>query len=928
MTVDHLISDAWSTAIILQKMSEYYRFSLEGKLEYTQPLPAYQDYVEYQQKYKLSERYIIDESYWKKKLANSLNSSRFYQTNSSTITTRNKLVSYDLGEEFSQQIKTIVNRKGLLSPAIIFSTILFVYLHRLSGEEILRMGSTFSNRSSFKETIGLFINTCALQVEITSKETFISLARKVQIETLEAAKHQNYPVRNTPINKAYDVLFNYHNVTFTNFCGLPMEFNLNYSRHASERLILQVQDFNALNRFVLDFHFNCDAFNEQQRQRSVKHFVNLLKAFIGDSNQLIHQASMLTTQERNQLIVEWNHTQTEYPQELCIHQLFEAQEKKTPEAVAVEFEGQQLTYQQLNSRANQLAHHLQKLGVTPEVLVGICLERSLDLVVALLAILKAGGAYVPLDPFYPQERLAYMLEDAEVQVVLTQQQWVAHLQEHVIKHESTHLLCLDRDSELIAKENNNNPASGVKPENLAYLIYTSGSTGKPKGVQIPHQSVVNFLTSMSQRPGLTAKDIMLAVTSISFDIAGLELYLPLMVGARVVVASREVATFGPLLAKLIKNSGATIMQATPATWYLLLAAGWEGKPRLKILCGGEALSPELAKKLQQKASSLWNMYGPTETTIWSTLYQVSSQSNLCRPSQDAPELIGRPIANTQIYILDYHLQPVPIGVTGELYIGGAGLARGYRNRPQLNQQKFITSPVDKSKLYKTGDLARYLPDGNIEFLGRIDNQVKIRGFRIELGEIEAALAKHPQVWESVVVARQEQPGDKRLVAYIVPQHEQKLATDELCCFLKQKLPYYMVPSAFVLLEALPLTPNGKINRRALPAPKQSPSDLLGTLIAPRTPVEQKLAEIWSEVLHLERVGIDDNFFELGGNSLLATQVISRLSKTLGIELSLHSLFESPTIAELAECIETVRWLTQQQQAATDETISDYEGGKL
>jgi amino acid adenylation domain-containing protein/thioester reductase-like protein len=691
----------------------------------------------------------------------------------------------------------------------------------------------------------------------------------------------------------------------------------------------------------------------------------------------------------------------------CIHELFELQVERasliasllTPDAIAAVFEDKQLTYHELNCRANQLAHHLQSLGVGPEVLVGICLERSLEMLIGLLGILKAGGAYVPLDPAFPLERLAFVLEDAQVSLLLTQK----HLAESLPKHQAR-VIYLDTEWELIAQQNKENPTSEVTPDNLAYAIYTSGSTGKPKGVQISHRAVVNFLNSMRLSPGLTEEDILLAVTTITFDIAALELFLPLAVGARVVITSREVASDGLQLSSMLLASGATVMQATPASWQLLLRAGWQGSKQLKILCGGEALPHELANQLLKKCASLWNLYGPTETTIWSTICQVDGNSSRC---------IGRPIANTEVYLLNEQMQTVLVGVPGELYIGGAGLARGYLNRPELTAERFIPNPFSNeldARLYKTGDLARYLPDGNIEYIGRIDHQVKIRGFRIELGEIEAALSQHPNVQDAVVIAREDIPGDKRLVGYIVSNlipdrvpyqssasaeldgrcaldlttqdislngvclvgvpptwkqgqnvcvhlllpvvsearslegkvawregkragvqlvltpTEQTLLTQSfeylleqqgflkmlqrtvvgnLRSFLQQKLPNYMVPSSFVFLNALPLTPNGKIDRKALPAPDRIRHELEEDFAAPRTPIEEVLAGIWSEVLGLERVGIQDNFLELGGHSLLATQIISRLRDIYQVELSVRQLFDRPTVAGLAESIETI-----------------------
>ena len=494
-----------------------------------------------------------------------------------------------------------------------------------------------------------------------------------------------------------------------------------------------------------------------------------------DKLELQHlDLSLLAKTELQQLLFDWNQNQADYPFALCIHHLFESQVEQTPDNIAVSFEDKQLSYQELNHRANQLAHHLQSLAVKPEVLVGICLERSLHTLVGLLGILKAGGAYVPLDPGYPADRIAFMLEDSQLSVLLTQSSLLTQLPEH-----QAQVVCLDTDWEAIAQQSPNNLNIGVTPEDLAYTIYTSGSTGKPKGVQICHRSVVNFLTSMRQAPGLTEQDVILAVTTVCFDIAGLEFYLPLIVGAKIVLFSREVASDPAKLSVAIDKSGATVMQATPATWRLLLAAGWEGNKQLKVLCGGEELTRGLANQLLEKVGSVWNLYGPTETTIWSTIYQVKSGND------SIP--IGRPIANTQIYLLDHLLRrqgdpikPVPIGTPGELYIGGVGLARGYLNRPELNQEKFIPNPFSQQpgdRLYKTGDLARYLPDGNIEYMGRIDHQIKVRGFRIELKGIETVISQHPAVSEAVVVARQDLSGDKRLVAYVVPKPQSPTVND-------------------------------------------------------------------------------------------------------------------------------------------------------
>jgi amino acid adenylation domain-containing protein len=627
--------------------------------------------------------------------------------------------------------------------------------------------------------------------------------------------------------------------------------------------------------------------------RMIRQFSELLQGVLENPDCPVGKLPLLAAAEIHQLLVDWNQTASEYPRNECVHQLLERQAERTPEVVAIISETDQLTYRELNQRSNQLAYHLCALGVGPDIPVAVCMERSSRMLVALFGILKAGGAYIPLDPSHPSERLEYMLADAAVPVLLTEERLLQQLPASKAK-----VLCLDSSWDAVAKQSIANLSPRSCPENLAYIIYTSGSTGKPKGVQVRHGAVVNFLFSMHQEPGFSADDVMLAITTISFDIAGLELYLPLLVGGRVVMTSTETAADGVRLAELMERSGATVMQGTPATWQLLLVAGWRGNPRLKVLCGGEALSRDLAQQLLPRCAELWNLYGPTETTIWSTIAKIDIA--------DEKISIGRPVANTEIYILDSRLQLVPAGVSGELYIGGSGLARGYLNRPELTADRFIAHPYSSdphARLYKTGDLARYWPDGRIEHLGRLDFQVKLRGFRIELGEIESALRAHPSVREAVVTIREDRPGDRQLVAYVTAGPDQPFSPSDLRTELRRKLPDYMVPSSFVVLGALPLTPNGKIDRRALPAPERRRADSDAGFAAPATEVERTIASIWRETLRLEEVGRNDNFFDLGGHSLLAMQIVSRIQRILHVELGVRRLFERPTVAELAEEIE-------------------------
>lgn len=571
----------------------------------------------------------------------------------------------------------------------------------------------------------------------------------------------------------------------------------------------------------------------------------------------------------------------------CVHQLFEAQAARSPDSVAITCGTATLSYAQLNGRANQIAHWLQRHGVRPEKLVGLCVERSLDAIAALLGILKAGGAYVPLDPAFPQQRLAQILEDSQPEVMITHAAlatMVPPLPKHTLLVDTPELDCLSRK----------NPSCDVQPHHLAYVIFTTGSTGRPKGVQIEHRSLVNFLGSMARKPGITAADILVAVTTFSFDIAGLEIFLPLITGACVVLAPPDVVINGSALQQLLESSNATVMQATPTTWRMMLDSGWKGSDRLKILCGGEAMPSDLAKELIPRCASLWNLYGPTETTIWSTMSRVSTEETRIP--------IGKPIANTEAHIVDHELRPVPVGEVGELLIGGEGVARGYLNRPDLTAERFVPNPFSRNKderVYRTGDLCRSRPDGMIEFVGRNDRQVKIRGYRVELGEIEAALESHPGVKQAAVKVVGQSGEEKTLVGYVVANG---VRTQDLRTYLAERLPTYMLPSIYINLTHFPLTPNRKVDRNALPLPLARDS-AAAEQRSTGTSLQIPVAEMAANLLGLDSVRTDDNFFLIGGHSLFCTQLVARIREKFGIELPLRSIFESPTPALLAQEIE-------------------------
>ncbi len=908
LVMHHIASDGWSIGIFWQQLAAVYEAFLSGKPYRLPKLPIqYADFAVWQHQWLSGEILSSQINYWKNQLAaaNTVLELPTDRPRPPVQTYRGAVQSLMLPQTLSASLKELSRQQGVT----LFMTLLAAFgtiLHRYTGQEDILIGSPIAGRNQIETEglIGFFVNTLAIRTNLSGNPSFRQLLTQVREVTLEAYFHQDLPFeklveelqpeRDLSHSPLFQVMFAFHNTPreLWELPGLtitPLEI---HSGAAKFELTLDLEETSEGIKGGIEY--NTDLFDATTIARMLGHFQTLLAGIVANPEQHLSDLPLLTTTERHQQLFEWNNTQADYDLSQCLHQLFEAQVEKTPDAIAVKFADKHFTYSELNSRANQLANYLQTCGVQPNVLVAICIERSLEMVVGLLGILKAGGAYVPLDPEYPQERIAYMLQDCQAKVLLTQKNLVENLPT------SSQKLCLDTDWETISQQSDTNPNSRVKPVDLAYVIYTSGSTGKPKGAMNTHRGICNRLLWMQDAYKLTATDSVLQKTPFSFDVSVWEFFWPLLTGARLVMAQPGGQRDATYLINTIAEEEITTLHFVPSMLQIFLETrGLERCKSLKrVFCSGEALPVDLQERFfERMGCELHNLYGPTEAAIDVTFWQCQRENTL----KSVP--IGRAIANTQLYILDSHLQAVPLGAIGELYIGGVGVARGYLNRPELTAERFISHPFKEGeKLYKTGDLARYLPDGNIEYIGRIDHQVKIRGFRIELGEIETLLAQHPTIQQTVVTARVDNPENQRLVAYIVPHPEQTPNTDELRHFLKQQLPEYMVPSAFVLLDTLPLTPNGKIDRRALPAPDSTRLDSENTYIAPRDELEFQLTKIWEQILGVQPIGVRDNFFELGGHSILAVKLFWQIEKTFSKNLPLAILFQSGTVEALAKII--------------------------
>jgi len=919
LTIHHVVADEWSMELIHQEILQHYEAFAHGRRAPLPELPIqYADFACWQRAWLQGPALEQEIAYWEDELAGARLVLDLPADKPRPVVQsfRGATEGFELPRPLLDRLKALGRREQ----ATLFMTLeagFAALLHRYTGQDDLLVGTPISGRtrSETERLIGCFLNTVVLRSRFTDGLTCRALVRQVRERALGAYAHPDLPFERlvaalapdrdasrTPLFQVMFVLHNPEGVSQVSKVSGNRELETGTAKFDLTLLLSETE--HGLEGMI---EYNTDLFEAATIRRMCGHYATLLEAMAGDPDQRVSMLPLLGDAERQRVLVEWNDTAAANPaKDLCLHQLIERRAGQAPDDVAVVCGRERLTYGELDHRAGRLADQLRGQGVRPGVLVGLLVERSLDMVVSLLGILKAGGAYVPLDPAFPAERLAGMIEDSGMGVLVTHRGL-----DRTLSVQAPRVVRLDGEADAgatpdIAQSGAPHPG----PHNLAYVLYTSGSTGKPKGVEIPHSALVNFLLSMQRAPGFTATDTILAVTTLSFDIAGLELFLPLISGGRVVIASRDDTLDPRRLMERMRDCACTVMQATPALWRALVAAGWSGSAKLKVLCGGEALPPDLAQALLPRCAELWNMYGPTETTVWSTLHRVASA--------DARVPIGRPIANTQVFVLDANRQPTPPGVAGELYIGGDGVARGYLRRDELTRERFVSSPfAPDARLYRTGDLARWLPEGRLEWLGRIDHQVKVRGFRIEPGEIEAAIKRHPAVDEVVVVARDEAGGDKQLVAYFVAERPPADLVEQLRALIRGACPEYMVPAHFVRVDALPRTANGKLDRKALPAPAPATGAARVAAVAPRTPTEEMVMGVFSGVLERGDFGVGDSFFDLGGHSLMAARLMSQLRAVSGVDLPLRILFEHPSVAALAGALEALSWSAVGQPRTAD-----------
>jgi amino acid adenylation domain-containing protein len=905
LNMHHIICDWASEGIIWRELSAAYRSFLNGEPANLPALPiSHRDYAVWNEK-RLSEAdFSQDLAFWEENLKNApaLLEIPTDRPRPATMSYKGKRQRRKLSSNLTEALRTS-SRQERTSLFTIFAAALDTVLYRYTGTDDILLGLPIGDRDlpELQSTIGFLLHTHVLRTALSSDITFREILSRVQKGVLDLYAYRTVPFdqvvrklqpeRNPSYSPLFQVMLNWRDrdqqLDFIGLEGLAVESLMASADTCKFDLFFFVTDTG--DEIWLELEYNTDLFDHDRISRLLGHYQTVLEAVVADPGAAIGEIPLLTTDEYKQVVFDWNHTHVDFPEKQCVDQLIEKQIGRVPDKIAVSCGEERLTYRQLGDRIDQLAGYLQRSGVKRNDLVAICVERSVDMIVGLLGIMRAGAAYLPLDPTFPPERLAFMLQDAQPSLLLTQERLRALLPQSEVL-----VFALDA----LPPSTGIPPTAAAKhgPDDLAYVLYTSGSTGTPKGVQIPHRALANFMLSMQREPGITASDTLLAITTLSFDIAGLELYLPLTVGAHLVIASDQAARDGKQLLALMKSAETTLMQATPVTWRMLLDAGWHGDQNLTVLCGGESWNSELAMQLLSRCKSLWNMYGPTETTIWSAVSRVQANGYV---------RIGQPIANTSLYVLDQCNQPAAVGIPGELHIGGRGLALGYLRRPELTGQRFIPHPfsAQNEKLYKTGDLVRRLADGSIEFLRRLDHQIKLRGFRIELGEIESLLGRQPGIKQCIVTLQEFDQDDKRLVAYIVQDNQHKApAIDELRNTLKQQLPAYMVPSSFSVLNSMPLTANGKIDRKALSVSTVTAISGSAAVASPRDAIESTLVQIWGKLLQVHPVGIRSNFFDLGGYSMLVFRLFAEVNKTYHTSLPIATIFTAPTIEQLAEVV--------------------------
>ena len=890
LTIHHLACDGWSLRLLFNELAALYRgFHAEQLCELPPAVIRYVDFARWQREPQQQQLFAKRIQWWQRQLAEAPPVLDLATDKPRPLVSSGSgsFMQFDIPTKLREQLESLARREGLTLYMILLSGF-FILLHRYTGMEKFLVGTASAgrHRPETQTIVGFFVDTVVLKADLSGDPAVRDVLQRVRQTVVDAVKHGDVPFdrivesldlpRDLSRHGLFQVLFNAPPQYELNFDGLeatPFKVDMQTARFDLEMTFAE-----GANK-TTGMAWSTDLFDTATIKRMLGHYAVLLRAIATSPGQPVRQMPLLTEPERLQLLVQWNDTAEEFPDAQGIHNLFEQQVERTPEADAVIFGSEKLTYRELNQRANQLAHYLLARGVGPESLVGVCLERSPELIVSILGILKAGGAYVPLDPGYPQKRLDTIVEDTGIHLMLTQP-------DLAIRFTGVENI-LPGDTEAYPQDN---PDLKGNPDQLAYIIFTSGSSGRPKGVMIEQHALVNFILAAQRVVQLDHSARLLSVTTISFDIFALELFLPLQYGASMILASRETAMDGHALAKLLSSSRATHLQATPITWQMLADVDWRPPDVFTGLCGGELLTRELAHAITQRCTRLWNWYGPTEATVWATVLEVSA-------TDYSAGNIGKPLSNYRTFILDGANNPVPIGVVGELAIGGDSLARGYFNQPELTAAQFSELGA-LGRVYRTGDRARWHQNGQIEFLGRADQQVKVRGFRIEPGDIEATLLQHPYVSAAVVrvVGAAE---NKKLAAYITARSGlSKETLGQLREHVKQYLPDYMCPTSYTLLERFPLTPNGKVDRQALPDPDESRLDLNDSYVAPQTPLQQQLTEIWADVLGVNKVGIRDDFFELGGHSLLVLRLIARMEPVMGEKLSLLNMFQNPSIEEI------------------------------